>query len=712
MKNRRKKFPKSKRAAFVNEVVQDEIESAILTLLDNAESPLSEKTLYEKLNPKTNKKELQKVLEKLAKEGHVEKGKKGFSRKRATHHTITGTLQLHPRGFGFVTPEKKHKSADIFIPKHLVNGAVDGDLVEVDVHPIVSKKGPEGRISKVIKRGRTHLAGTILDGKNGRYEVFAPLMGKLKKVILIAPEISLKRGDRIIMKVTDWNTIEKTTEGTLKCVIGPLSDPSFDIPAAVEEFEIVSSFSDNCLKEAKKRKASVETKDLKGREDLTGITTITIDPETAKDYDDAISITRGPKGEFELGVHIADVAYYIKPGSFLDKEAYLRGNSTYFPGKCIPMLPEELSNGLCSLKPDVIRLTVSVFISLDKSGNLKKTRISRSYIKSEKRFTYREAKEVLDKKIKSPLLPLLEDCRELGLLLKKKRMERGSIDFALPDAVLEVNEKGEPIKIRIEEYDITHQFIEEFMLKANEVVGISIANKGKTPLYRIHEEPSPENFKEFFAYAKLLGFSLPKEPTQQDIQKLFLEAKNTPQITRLSVAFIRSMKIALYSPENIGHYGLALEHYVHFTSPIRRYSDLVIQRLLFDEEPEDENLDVVANVCSQRERISMRAEESVTTLKKLRLLEKFQKNDPNKIFAAEITKVKPYGIHFELKELLLEGSLHVSELGNDFYHYNNLTQSFKGERTGKIFGLGQPISIKLVSIDFILQEAKYAIVKK
>ncbi len=625
---------------------------------------------------------------------------------------ITGALQLHHRGFGFVTPDRAFKSADIFIPKHLINGAVDGDTVEVEVSPEVSSKGPEGKIVKVLKRGRTHLAGTIIEGMNGRYTVFAPLLGKQKKVILVCKEQPLKVGDRVIMHVTNWNNEYKETECKLKSYIGSIEDPLYDVAAAIEEFEIMHAFSSDTLQEAKDRASSIGKEDLAGRTDLTELPSITIDPETAKDFDDAISLTKDKKGHFHLAVHIADAAYYVKPGSSLDKEAYLRANSTYLPGKCVPMLPEELSNGLCSLKPDVIRLTVTVFLSFDSKGTLFDSKIERSFIKSMKRFTYAEAFEVLQKKLKSPHLSLLQDCEELCLLLKRKRLERGSIDFALPEARVEVDEKGEPQGIKVEMYDITHQLIEEFMLKTNEIVALTLAKKGKTLIYRIHEAPSKENFYDFFSYARLLGFRLPGEPTHEDIQKLFQEAKKTDHLTKLSIAFIRSMKLAFYSPDNIGHYGLALEHYTHFTSPIRRYSDLVIQRLLFDEEPEEQDLTEIANNCSQRERISMRAEQSVVTLKKLRLLQKYHQRYPGKVYEAEITRVKPFGIFFELKDVMLEGSLHISDLGNDYYRFHAQSHSLRGERTNKKFLAGDPISIQILSIDFIHQEAKFSLVKK
>jgi ribonuclease R len=374
------------------------------------------------------------------------------------------------------------------------------------------------------------------------------------------------------------------------------------------------------------------------------------------------------------------------------------------------MLPEELCNNLCSLREGVIRLTVSVLMEFDKSGTLIKQEICRGYIKSKKRLSYGQAKKILDGKTKSPYLKNLELMRELCYLLKAKRAERGSIDFSLADLVILVDEKGEPTKTHVEEYDITHQMVEEFMLKANEVVATNLSKKGKGAVYRIHDEPSVEDLTEFDSFARILGFALPPKPTKKDYQALFEAAKESPQQALLAVAFIRKMKLALYSPGNIGHFGLALEYYCHFTSPIRRYSDTVIERLLFDEEG-DVSLDKVAKQCSEKERISYRAEVTVKLLKKLRLLKRWQEEDPARQFDAIVTKIKPFGVIFEMKDLLLEGFLHVSELSGDFYEYNPDRPALVGKSTGKIFQVGSEFPVLLKSVDLIQLEAEWELEK-
>lgn len=626
---------------------------------------------------------------------------------------ISGILRMHPKGFGFVIPDDPSISAqDIFIPRHFTDDAVDGDHVEVALNvQAVSEKGPEGKIISVLKRARKHLGATIRQiNSNGDILAYAPLLGTAKPVIVqTTAEHPLKVGDRVILNVLKWGTEKEPTQSELSHVIGNIDDPSCDIAAAVEEFDIRSTFAKNVIEQAKRYGKKVSAKEMKNRVNFTKLECFTIDPDTAKDFDDALTLTKDRKGNYRLGVHIADVAHYVTAGSPLDKEAIQRCNSTYFPGTCIPMLPEELSNELCSLKADQIRLTVSVLMDFDKQGSLLKYEVVRGYIKSAKRFTYFEAKDVLDGKKKSPHAKTLKQMVELCHLLKKKRYERGSIDFALPEIVILTDEKGMPQGLKRIEYDITHQLVEEFMLKANELVATELNRRGKQLIYRIHEEPQEETFLEFLAFARTLGFKVPEKPTAKDLQALFEQARTTSYFSQLSVAFIRSMKLAQYSPDNVGHFGLSLEHYCHFTSPIRRYSDLVIQRLLFDEEPKDLDLNQIAQHCSDQERVSFRAEMSVKTLKKLRLLHRYYQQDPSREYAAVITKIKPFGIYFELQELMLEGFLHISELENDYFIYDEQRNLLYGRSTGKIHKTGESLKVRVDRIDLISLESKWSL---
>lgn len=623
--------------------------------------------------------------------------------------TLIGTLRMHPRGFGFVVPDDPVKNPkDVFIPKHLTRNAVDGDQVEVTVlQGSKPEKGPEGEVLAIIKRERTHLAGIISSIEGGTIIAHVPVLGEQGTALVKnKKKIALKVGDRLTLKVLEWGDQKKQTVCEPATVIGHINDPSCDIQAAIEEYSLPHHFPKKVIEEAKSFGTKVTQKEQNGRADLTKMPSVTIDPDTARDFDDALSIRKNKQGHFLLIVHIADVAHYVKADSLLDQEAIKRCNSTYFPGQCIPMLPEELSNNLCSLKEGVIRLTVSVLMEFDPDGTLVESQIKRSFIKSKKRFTYGEAKEIIEGK-KSPLAPMLHQMVELCHLLKSKRNARGSIDFSLPELILILDKKGQPTGVKVEEYHIAHQLVEEFMLKANEVVAKHLHDRGKELLFRVHEEPESENLETFFATARALGFQIPPKPTHVDLQNLFDQARNTPFSQQLAIGFIRNLKLAIYSPQNVGHFGLALEHYCHFTSPIRRYSDLIIQRLLFDEEGEGLNLEQIGRECSDKERVSFRAEMGVKLLKKHRLLQAWLKEDPARHYLAHITKIKPFGIYFEIKDLSLEGFLHISELENDYFIFDPKTGTLQGDRTGIKHLVGEEIQVRPIRIDLIHQEAAW-----
>jgi ribonuclease R len=666
--------------------------------------------------PEQHKEILSEVLKALIEEGILafEHGK--FTCKKnmvSTPDTVTGILRLHPRGFGFVKPENATiTTQDIFIPKHLTMQAVDGDTVEILINSeVISEKGPEGRVVNITNRARTHLAGTIYEATNNAYYAYAPMLGASQRVLVMADRrTKLNIGDRVVMEVLEWGDKENYTTSKLVRIIGHISDPKCDIPAALEEYELRKEFPKNAVEEAHQYGIRIPLSEIKKREDLRSLTCFTIDPDTAKDFDDAISLTKDEKGHFHLGVHIADVSHYVHTGTSLDIEAQLRCNSTYFPGYCLPMLPKELSDNLCSLKPNVNRLTASVLMEFDPEGTLVDYRMARSVIKSCKRFTYREAKAVLDGKKKSIHLDTLRLMVDFCGLLKKKRYERGSIEFGLPELVVIVDNEGVPTHTDYVVYDVTHQLVEEFMLKANEIVAWHLTNQGKNLTYRVHDIPSEENMRDFSVLANAFGYEISETPTPREIQKLFDEAMDTESGQYLATSYIRRMRLAIYSSDNIGHYGLSLEHYCHFTSPIRRYVDLVAHRLLFGENEEKEKLEMIASRCSEQERISAKAENSVVVLKKLRLLESQRKENRYKQYEAVVTRVKNFGIYFEIVELMLEGYLHVSELENDYFVYEDAEAVLKGRHTGMSYKAGDKITVMPKEVNLILLDSKWELV--
>lgn len=655
---------------------------------------------------------IKEILKSLTKDGMIKLKKGRYSYLDQNELVVTGVISMHPRGFGFVKQDGPSDEGDVFIPKHLTMNAVDGDHVEIVINTdSTSDKGPEGKIVTILSRSRTHMAGIITQtSEYGEILAYVPLLGTSQRIVVKpSEEFNLEEGDRVVMKVLDWGSKDEDTECTVSRHLGHIDDPSCDITAAIEEYELCNEFSAKALKEANGFGKKVTLADMKEREDLRHLECFTIDPTTAKDFDDALSLSKDQKGHYQLTVHIADVSHYVKEGSAIDLEAAKRCNSTYFPGRCLPMLPQALSENLCSLKANVNRLALSVDMLFNEEGNLLSARIFRSVIKSSKRFTYTEAKLVLDGKKRSKHAPTLHLMVELCKKLKAKRHERGSLEFALPDLVIKVDAHGVPFDTEYVHYDITHQMVEEFMLKANETVAEHLTKQGKFLAYRIHEEPSEENLKDFSLLANAFGFKLPELPKPQDLQKLFDEALDTAYGQFLAVSYIRRMRQALYSSENLGHYGLGLTYYCHFTSPIRRYVDLVIHRTLFEECPDLKKLNQIAKQSSEQERISAKAENSVTLLKKLRLLQKIHAEDPSKDYEAVVTRVKHFGFSFEILDFLLEGFLHVSELDQDYFMFDDSRKRLVGRHSQKVYASGDRIRVSLKDVNFIYLESKWSI---
>lgn len=682
-------------------------------------SPCTKKDLIARLQVhEKNVKILDAVLVSLKKEGKIVISGKKYHlneqdsfRLESGEKVVRGQITVLSRGYGFVN--QPAPGEDIFIPKTRMNDALDEDIVDVAIDTTAfSGKGPEGRIVRVVERKRTQLTGVVTDVYKNSIHLYSCLLGEHHHLVYTCPKNThLKVGDRAIFAVKKWGNKDAPTTCTLTERIGSVDEVESDLAFIIKSSELRVDFPEKAIKEASFFGSKVTSKDMEEREDLRDLECFTIDPDTAKDFDDAVSLDRTKSG-FRLGVHIADVSYYVREGSAIDVEAKKRCNSTYFPGTCIPMLPRELSEGLCSLRPGVNRLTVSVFFDIDKTGETKGWKIVRSVIKSKKRFTYKEVKHILDGKKLSVHAPKLAEMQKFCHLLQKKRHERGSVQLSLPELVVKVDEKGVPTGTEMVEYDITHQMIEEFMLKANEVVAIELSRRGKEVSYRVHEEPSKESLQDFAQLVMAFGFSIPASPSPQDIQKFFLEAEGSPHAAYLAVCYIRSMRLACYSPDNIGHYGLSLEHYCHFTSPIRRYVDTIIHRLLLEEGPSRSEIETICKEASDSERKSARAESSLITLKKLRLLQSWRNASPHRKYVAIVTRVKPFGISFDIADLMLEGFLHVSELEDDFFLFNDATRSLIGQYEGISYHSGEKLLVRCTGIDLILQEASWSIVQR
>ncbi len=655
----------------------------------------------------------QRILDDLQSEGqtrHLGKAIQYCGKNAADH--VEGPISFHPKGFAFVRVdvlgEHELNGQDIFIPPNATLNALPSDRVCVEVigH---DARGYDGRVVHIIQRGKNSLYGVvyeILSETKASVHVSA-LAQNHRCVVSFLPMQKLQLGERVVVKVITWEHKEHTIDCELVEVLGSIEDPSLDVEIGIAEAGLTKEFPESVLDEALAFGKRVNLKEIHKRKDLRDLLTVTIDPDTAKDFDDAISIERTDKGYF-LGVHIADVAHYVTHESHLDQEAKKRGNSTYFPGYCLPMLPAELSNELCSLKPNVNRLTVSVLAQFDHEGHLIDYEIPRTVIKSQKRLTYKQALSILEDKLKSPFKPMLELMQELCGKLKAAKKARGGIDLNVHETVVRCDASGMPYDSEVVHYDITHQMIEEFMVKANEIVASHLSKQNRTTMYRIHEAPRLEDFRDFFELARFYGHPIKEMPTPQEWQKLFEEIQKQPYSHQLTTAYIRSMRLAQYHTTNVGHFGLALEHYTHFTSPIRRYCDLTVMRALFNEPRHaDSDLSTIALHCCDTERTSAKAEQGVNHLKKIRLLKYHLTHDPSKKYKAIITKVKPFGLFFDLQELMFEGFIHISDLSEDYFYYDESRHLLRGKSSGLVLRIGAEIEVQPKNIDLMFRECDW-----
>lgn len=659
---------------------------------------------------KTDIPDAQEALRHLIQTGRLVHTPHGYEILKKDNSQRQGILSLHPRGFGFVRfDEPFNEETEAFIPKAFIKNAVNDDLVEISITP--SPKGAEGKILKVLERSQSTIVATVdklCDPKQAL--ALSSNLPSGQAIVSLGKNDNLEVGHRLLLHVDSWGDKQVPARCSLKKILGHIDDASCDIEVALHEFNLNPNFPQEVIKEAKSFGSRVKESDIKERLDLRKQPCVTIDPDTAKDFDDAVYVEKDKNGHYHLSVHIADVPHYVQEGSALDKEAKLRANSTYLPNFVVPMLPHELSSDLCSLRPNVNRLTVSVLMQINHEGKLLHYQIVRSVIKSAKRFTYKEALEVLKGK-KNPHSETLKLMEELCYVLKRQRQQRGCIEFELPELVLKCDENGEPIGTEQVDYDITHQMIEQFMVKANEVVATHLSQKNLPIIYRIHDDPSPDSFQAFTETARAFGFKLDSKggqaPTAPALQALFEEAKNHELGSLLITHFIKSMRLAYYSPQNVGHYGLGLDFYTHFTSPIRRYVDLTVMRTLFEKPKSPEELEKIAADCSDRERKSARAEGAVVKLKKLRYLKKLREKQNPLTLESVITEAKQFGITFELKELMSDGFIHVSKLSSDYYHWNEKRKYLEGGNSGRILKCGEPLQVELEYLDLTQQVAHW-----
>ncbi|KZN97415.1 ribonuclease R [Aeribacillus pallidus] len=626
---------------------------------------------------------------------------------------IRGTLVGHARGFAFVEPDEPGFD-DVFIPPGELNHAMHGDKVLVRLSPKTSGARQEGTVIRILERGITEIVGTYTESKNFGFVI--PDDKKIVNDIFIPKNASngAVEGHKVIVRLTSYPEGRMSAEGEVVQILGHKNDPGVDILSIIHKHQLPLSFPDDVLKQANETPDEIKSEEIKNRRDLRNELIITIDGEDAKDLDDAVTVTKLNNGCYKLGVHIADVSYYVKEGTPIDREAFARGTSVYLVDRVIPMIPHRLSNGICSLNPKVDRLTLSCEMIVDEYGNVVQHDIFQSIIRSAERMTYSNVNKILiekDEQLREKyqeIVPMLEDMAELASILRKKRMLRGAIDFDFKEAKVLVDEKGKPYDVIIRERSVAERLIEEFMLLANETVAEHFHWLNVPFIYRIHEKPNEEKLRRFSEFITNFGYVVKGTGNNihpRALQQILDEVRGKPEEMVISTVMLRSMKQAKYHPESVGHFGLSTEFYTHFTSPIRRYPDLIVHRLIrkyllegkIDEKTQMKWASILPEIAehsSNMERRAVDAERETDDLKKA----EFMLDKIGEEFDGIISSVTNFGMFVELPNTV-EGLVHVSYMTDDYYHYDERHYAMIGERTGNVYRIGDEITVRVVNVD-------------
>ena len=623
---------------------------------------------------------------------------------------ITGIYRGNQKGFGFVTAEGEE--ADIYIGEEHTGGAFDGDKVEVVIIKEArqkKRKSREGKVVRVLSRGFTKVVGLYQKNRGKGYGFVLPDNQKMLRDIFVPAECAkgAVNGHKVVVEITSYGDGRKKPEGKIIEIIGHVNDPGIDILSIVKDHDLPTEFPEKVLNQAERVAKPVSEADMAGREDLRGWQMVTIDGEDAKDLDDAVSVTK-EEGQYTLGVHIADVTNYVQENSALDREALKRGTSVYLVDRVIPMLPHTLSNGICSLNEGEDRLALSCIMTVDDKGHVVAHRIAETVIRVDCRMSYTSVAKILEEKDEEEarkykeLVPMFELMRELSGILREQRRKRGSVNFDFPETKMILDENGCPVELKPYERNVATRMIEDFMLLANETVAEDYYWQELPFVYRTHEAPDDEKIRTLATFINNFGYSMhvrgdvhPKE-----VQKLLAKIEGTPQETLISRLALRSMKQARYTPENTGHFGLAANYYTHFTSPIRRYPDLQIHRIIKDNlrgrmKPEkiehyEKILPEVAKQSSETERRAEEAERETVRLKKAQ----YMQEHIGEIYQGVISSMTKWGMYVELANTV-EGLVHVTNMTDDHYDYIEDRYEMRGEHTGKVYKLGQEIAVRV-----------------
>ena len=692
-------------------------EQLLQLIRDKVEHPATPRELLQRLKiPRDERATIKRLLKDLVTSGDLIETRGSRYGLPDRMNLIVGRITTHPRGFGFVVPDRPvdNVTGDIYIAGSNLNQAMHGDRVVARIER-VTDRGAEGRILRILERGASSIVGRYeSDGAGPGFVV--PFDRRLIMDVQIpaGEQGQAQPGDMVSAEITRWPTAARGPLGRVVEVLGDIDEPGVDIEIIIRKYCIPDEHSPDAIAEAQRLGGAVRDRDLDGRTDFRPLTTVTIDGEHARDFDDAITIEKLDNGNFWLGVHIADVSHYVPEGGALDEEAYDRATSVYFPERAVHMFPPDLSTGLCSLNPHVDRLVQSCLMEIDPRGSVVRYELHDGVIHSDARMTYTDVNAILtDRDPRTiakyrDLLAMFDDMRELFEILNRRRRRRGSIDFDLKEPEIVLDDEGMVEEIIAAERNVAHRIIEEFMLAANETVAAHLDAHDVPTLYRVHEEPDPLKIEEFEAFIATLGYSLGKsasEVSPRDFQKLVERMHGTAEEKPIAFLMLRTMQKARYDAANLGHFGLAAESYTHFTSPIRRYPDLVVHRTLRESRhgrmTEDrkgeltDDLPEVARHTSERERRADDAERELVQWKKVR----FMADKVGDEFEGYVTGVTAFGLYIELIEHFVEGLVHVSTMADDYYRFVERAHILRGENKGRAYRLGDRVKVQVVKVD-------------
>lgn len=697
--------------------------------------PMKEKELAMLLRvEKEDREEFSAILQELLAEGKITLTLKGKYMK-SNGKLMVGTFISNSKGFGFVEIEGREE--DLFIPEDMVGGAYHKDTVQVCLLPSNGGKRQEAKVVKIIARGITTVVGTFEQSRE-HYGFVVPDIAKLPGDIFVSAENSKNAvsGHKVVVELLDYGSERKNPEGRVVEILGHINDPGVDILSIVKAHDIPTDFSQKLMNQVERVAKDVTPADCEGRRDLRDVQMVTIDGEDAKDLDDAVNVTFDGSC-YHLGVHIADVSNYVQENSALDREAVKRGTSVYLVDRVIPMLPHALSNGICSLNQGEDRLALSCLMTVDLEGNITDYEICESVIKVDRRMSYTVVKQLLEQ-VENPiperealfsdhenLIPMFVLMKELSAILRSKRKTRGSIDFDFPECKIMLDKEGHPIEIKAYERNVATDLIEDFMLAANETVAQHFYWQELPFVYRVHDEPDPERIKQLSsllqnygyymkAVGKKSGKTAKEEIHPKEFQKLLEKIEGTLEEALIERLTLRSMKQARYSTECTGHFGLACKYYCHFTSPIRRYPDLQIHRIIKEQlrgrlkenrvEHYNAILPGIAKSSSDMERRADEAERETDKLKKVEYMEQHV----DECFDGVVSGVTAWGVYVELPNTV-EGLIHISKLPGDYYTYNEKSYEIVGQATGRKFQPGQPVRVRVDSCDRFLRTIDFSL---